>query len=640
MWPTLRKLWLALSGNAPSRPAPRRRPAFRRPAYRPRLEALEDRAVPASLSYSTFLHGTVYGTTVDRAGNIYVTGQTDSSLPTTPGAFQTTGSGAFVAKLNATGTALIYATYLGNGGLGTGIAVDAAGDAYVIGEWGNLPTTANAIASSGNGGTDFVAELNPTGSSLSYATYIPGTRQSGDLGLPAAIAVDSSGNIYVAGDAGTDFPVTANAFQAYRGSGGSNAFFAKINPTLSGSASLLYASCLGGEGDQASRIAVDSAGNAYVTGMTGSGNFPTTSGAFQRSYGGGLEDVFVAKFNPSLSGSASLVYSTYLGGGGLDGYQYPGPGAWNPQINGGIAVDSAGNAYITSTTSSHDFPTTRGAFQIRSSFGQNGGFNHPSDAFVTKLNATGTALVYSTYIGAGSHAESAGTSIAVDANGDAHVTGWTNSTTFPTHNALQTTNAGGLDAFVTVLNPTGSGLLFSSYFGGSGNDYGFGIALDSAGNAYVGGQTSSSNFPTTAGAYQTTPGSGFALQIDPPADVSEVSVPIDGSSVPTAVAASSGLGDSVLARSLSQVSLIDSVTASPYPAMPGSNTTPPATNLTSTTPDGGTKQVLGYGTQPSPGVWKLTFTVSLVPGSYRLYAQATDSDGVFGDLAALTLAVV
>jgi hypothetical protein len=432
MWPTLITLWLALSGGAPQRPAARRRPAFRRPAFRPRLEVLEGRAVPASLSYSTFLHGTAYGTTVDSAGDIYVTGQTDSGLPTTPGAFQTSGSGAFVAKLNPTGTALIYATYLGNGGTGTGIAVDAAGNAYVIGEGGNLPTTANAIASTGNGSTDFVAELNPTGSALSYATYIPGAFQGGyTLGFSGAIAVDSSGNIYVAGSAGTGFPVTANAFQTDNGS----AFFAKINPALSGSVSVLYASCLGGSGDQASGIAVDSAGNAYVTGMTISGNFPTTSGAFQSSYGGGEGDVYVAKFNPSLSGAASLVYSTYLGGSGLDGYQFPGPGVWNAQINGGIAVDSSGNAYVTSTTSSANFPTTKGAFQIKGGGLGNGGYNSPSAAFVTKLNATGTALVYSTYLGGGSNSESAGTSIAVDANGDAHVTGWTNSTKFPTQNA-------------------------------------------------------------------------------------------------------------------------------------------------------------------------------------------------------------
>src|SRR5262249_13065163 len=148
---------------------------------------------------------------------------------------------------------------------------------------------------------------------------------------------------------------------------------------------------------------------------------------------------------------------------------------------------------------------------------------------VTKLNATGTGLAYSTYLGGNSTSRSGGNGIAVDASGDAHVTGWTNATAFPTKNALQTANAGGnpneflgnTDAFVTVFNPSGSGLLFSSYFGGTDNgsstypgDIDNGIALDAAGNAYVGGQTRTTNFPTTAGAYQRTPGPGFVLEID------------------------------------------------------------------------------------------------------------------------------
>jgi hypothetical protein len=145
---------------------------------RPLLEILEDRAVPASLGYfSTSLNAEVLATAVDSAGNLYVTGQAGTGLPTTPGAYATTGSGAFVAKLSPTG-AIIYATYLGSGGDGgTGIAVDAAGDVYVLGEGGTVAATVNAIASSGTG--DFVAELNPTGSGLSYATYLPGTIDAG-----------------------------------------------------------------------------------------------------------------------------------------------------------------------------------------------------------------------------------------------------------------------------------------------------------------------------------------------------------------------------------------------------------------------------------------------------------------------------
>jgi hypothetical protein len=553
MYRMIKLLCLALFGKPPRKAGYRRRTA----SWRPTLEVLEDRAVPASLSWSTYFHGTVLAIAVDGAGNVYVTGQTDSSLPTTPGAFEASGAGAFAAKFSATGV-LLYATYLGNSGsnwnvnAGTGIAVDAAGDAYVIGRNPNVPTTANAIASSG--GADFVAELNPTGSGLLYATYLPGTVTGGYrlFGWQSAIALDGAGNIYVAGAAQAGFPVTAGAFQtAYLDANNSNsntagnAFFAKIDPALFGTASLLYATYLGGSGgsngDAATALAVDSSGNAYLEGYTGSSNFPTTSGAFQRTFGGfglgGVGDAFVAKFNPALSGSASLAYSTYLGGNGDDGYfgdQAIGDVySVGQQIDGGIAVDSAGNAYVTSATTSTNFPTTAGAYQTTSNINlDHHGVAQDSDVFVTKLNATGSALVYSTYIGGGGsngssggkhggkgggNIYSGGASIAVDATGDAYVTGWTNSTQFPTVNALQTTNAGAYDAFVTVLNPSGSGLLFSSYFGGSSYDWGYGIALDSAGNAYVGGETLSSNFPTTAGANQTTPGDGFTLMIDPPA---------------------------------------------------------------------------------------------------------------------------
>jgi hypothetical protein len=467
------------------------------------LEALEERAVPASLSYSTYFPGAVFATAVDSAGNVYAT-----------------GAGGFVAKLNATGTALDYATYLPpTGGEGVGIAVDGAGDAYVIGAsrgTGYVPTTANAVASTGR---VFVAELDPSGG-LTYATYLPGAvTYVATSGYAGAIAVDGSGDIDVTGAAQAGFSVTAGALQAsYQGGTyTSNAFFAKINPALSGPASLVYATYLGGSGaDAGTGIALDSAGNAYLTGYTSSSNFPTTGGAFQRAYGGGGFDAFVAKINPALSGPASLAYATYLGGSGSDGYVSNNSSvADNTQMDGGIAVDGAGHAYVTSATTSTNFPTTAGAFQVTSGLKSSPKAPTPSDAFVTELNATGTGLVYSTYLGGGT-TRSGGAGIALDSGGDAHVAGWTNSTTFPTLNALQAANGGGNDAFVTVLNPSGSGLLFSSYFGGSGADEGYGIALDSGGNAYVGGQTTSKNFPT-AGAYQTNPGSGFVLMIDPPA---------------------------------------------------------------------------------------------------------------------------
>jgi hypothetical protein len=497
---------------------------------RPFLEVLEDRTVPASLSYfSTSLNAVVYGTAVDGAGNAYVTGQAGTRLPTTPGAFMTSGSGAFVAKLSPTG-ALVYATYLG-GGIGLGIAWDAAGDAYVIGADGNnVPTTANAIGNN-TSGADFVAELNPTGSGLNYATYLPGTVSGfyNNFSYAGAIALDGSGNIYTAGDAESGLPVTAGAFQtAYLGGNGSDPFFMKINPGLSGAASVAYASYLGGSSgfDAATGIAVDTSGNAYLEGYTNSDDFPTTSGAFQRQKTG--EAAFVAKFNPALSGAASLVYSTYLGGTKLPtfaGYVSNDGYLTDDGIAGGIAVDNAGNAYVTSATTETDFPTTAGAYQTKSNIHDSKSSIKACDVFVTKLNATGSALVYSTYLGGGTSGgrgtSSGGASIAVDASGDAYVTGWTNSTSLPTKNPVQSTNnSGGFDAFVTVLNPAGSGLLFSTYLGsGSSNDYyGNGIALDSAGNAYVGGAIASSVF--------SRPGNGFIAKIDPPADVSEVSVPI------------------------------------------------------------------------------------------------------------------
>jgi len=509
--------------------ARRRRSSTRRFAPRLFLEALEDRVVPASLDYfSTSLNATIYATAVDSQGDMYVTGVDGSNLPTIPGAFQTSGSGAFVAKLSPTG-AVIYATYLGSGGDGgTGIAVDAVGDAYVIAESGTVPMTANAIAASTSGSEDFVAELNPTGSALNYATYLPGTIDGLDntFSLAGAIALDSSGNIYVAGQAGSGLPVTASAFQSTP-VGGDDPFFMKINPTLSGAASVVYASYLGGSSgvDAATGIAVDGAGNAYLEGYTYSTNFPTTSGAFQTSGAGPGQGAcaFVAKFDPALSGAASLVYSTYLGGtttvSGVEnngsGYVPNEPGIVVSEIAGGIAVDSQGDAYVTSATSSTNFPTTPGAYQTTSNLHTwSGAPATESDVFVTKLNATGSALVYSTYLGGGPNGSipnsSGGASIAVDANGDAYVTGWTTSTSFPTKNPVQSTsNGAGYDSFVTELNPSGSGLLFSTYLGNSSsNDYdGYGIALDSSGNVYVGGAVASAGSGNI-------PSSGFASKVN------------------------------------------------------------------------------------------------------------------------------
>ena len=232
-------------------------------------------------------------------------------------------------------------------------------------------------------------------------------------------------------------------------------------------------------------IAVDGAGSAYVTGYLDSTDFPTTAGAAQTTYAGGVTDAFVTKLNATGSG---LVYSTYLGGSDDD-------------RGNGIAVDGAGSAYVTGFTLSTDFPTTAGATQTTYAGGGN-------DAFVMKLNAAGSGLAYSTYLGGTD--DDRGNGIAVDGAGSAYVTGLTLSTDFPrTSGAFQTTYAGDLDSFVTKLEATGSGLVYSTYLGGSRRDTSVDIAVDGASSAYVTGHTLSTNFPTTAGAAQTTHGGDF-----------------------------------------------------------------------------------------------------------------------------------
>jgi len=243
---------------------------------------------------------------------------------------------------------------------------------------------------------------------------------------------------------------------------------------------LVYSTYLGGSGaDEGAAIAADVEGNAYVVGTTDSLNFPTTTGAYQTTPSAG-KDVFLTKLAPN---GTSVIYSTYLGGS-LDDYGY------------GVAVDSAGNAYLTGTTASPNFPTTRGTLQA-----VNAG---RTDAFVAKVNSSGSALVYSTYLGGPGIEEGFG--IAVNAAGNAYVTGVTASTNFsPTRGVMQDALSGPTDAFVTKLNPDGTAGIYSTYLGGSGADIGYAIALDAGGdNAYVGGLTDSTNFPTTAGGYRTS----------------------------------------------------------------------------------------------------------------------------------------
>ncbi len=319
-----------------------------------------------------------------------------------------------------------------------------------------------------------------------YSTFLGGNHQ--DIGYD--VAVDASGNAYIIGATrSTNFP-TQNAFQP--GNAGSfgieDVFVTKLTP----SGGLVYSTYLGGNSvgggvgdDYGYGIAVDSSGNACITGSTRSANFPVR-GALQATYGGNV-DVFVAKLNAA----GGLVFSTYLGGSGVDGAL---------QAND-IALDVSGNIYVTGRTDSTDFPTQNAFQAVKAGDG---------DAFVTKLNPTGTALLYSTYLG-GSDGE-VGIGIAVDPSGHAYITGGTTSTNFPTLNPFQSAKSGGAvwEGFVTKLSADGSTLVYSTYFGSTGQDFGHGIAVDTSGHAYVTGETGgfgSSNIPTV-NAVQPMPG-GF-----------------------------------------------------------------------------------------------------------------------------------
>jgi len=377
---------------------------------------------------------------------------------------------------------LVYSSYLGGSGFDQGyaIAADNLGNAYVTGRTAaiDFPTTPGAFQTNYGGGDAFVAKLNPAGTALVYSTYLNGASGNG-------IAVDPDGSAYVTGDAYTmNFPTTAGAFQTVPT--GYDVFITKLNPA--GSA-LTYSARFGGNLDDFGRgIAVDAAGNAYITGWTGCRStpctFPTVN-AFQPEYAGGTNDAFVTKID---SNGSALVYSTYLGGGDIINATED----WGEAI----AVDNAGSAYVTGYTFSPDFPITIGAFDSTRA---------GLDAFITKFTPGGASVEYSTFLGG--PGRELGMGVAVDASGNAYVTGITESFDNPftpiydgfpvTPGAFQT--RGSFDAFVTKLNPKGTGLVYSTYLGGTlGVDRAWAIALDDTGNAYITGDTTSANFPTVS----------------------------------------------------------------------------------------------------------------------------------------------
>lgn len=460
--------------------------------------------IDPTLVYSTYLGGScndfATAVAVDSSGDVFVTGNACSTDFPTINPLQATNKGdnIFISKFNASGSALVYSTYLGGtdgGEEAHGIALDNARNAYVTGTTfaRDFPTVNAFQATNKSTGSTappdqaFVAKLNASGDALIYSTYLGGSDTIND-GLD--IAVDGAGEAYVVGDTNSaDFP-TLNPFQGtYLGRG--DAFVTEFSAAGN---SLVYSTYLGGSAFQeANAIAVDSSGSAYVTGITNSTDFPLVN-PYQAtnlaSVNSTTETGFVAKFGPA---GTVLDYSTYLGGS-------------SATVPRAIAIDKNGEAYIAGLTESTDFPVVN-PYQSQ--------LPDSTAAFVTKFNATGSALDYSTYLGGNVFDQAFG--IAVDSAGDAWVVGNTASTDFPTASPLQATNKaaiafpglGATDAFVTEFNTAGSALLFSTYLGGSGSwgptaehtpmpfdDSANAVALDNDGNVYVVGTTGSADFST------------------------------------------------------------------------------------------------------------------------------------------------
>ena len=446
--------------------------------------------IDPALKFSTYLGGPGYDAinalTTDYTENIYVTGTT-SSTSLLPGSVQSDrpSRNAWVAKLNSAGTQLLYLVYIGGSGndSGQGIAVDTSGNAYVTGITSstNFPTTSGAFATQSVGPQEaFIAKFGAAGQ-VEYSTYLGAGSDSG-----LAIAVDSTGAVYVSGQtASVSFPTTAGTIQPSYQGGLSDCFVSKMNAAGN---SLVYSTYLGGSLlDLCTGIAIDASRDAYVTGTTRSTNFPIQM-ALQSNLMGSAS-AFVTEINPA--GSA-LLYSTYLGGSVVDN-------------SNAIAVDPFGSAYIAGTTGSPDFPTTAGAAQTVLA----GQYN----AFVAKLTPGGNGLTYSTFIG-GSGSDSA-TAIVIDTSGQAVVGGLTTSPNFPVASAIQPVFQLTRDAFATVLSAGGSSFVFSSYFGGAGDNRGFAVAALPPDSLALGGMTNSATFPTAAALQSSFGGNydGFLLNV-------------------------------------------------------------------------------------------------------------------------------
>jgi len=500
----------------------------------------------ATLLASTVVHGvtTINDLVVDAQGNIYMVGSTGSTIspntpsPTTPGAFDQTHNGesdALISKLNGDLTTLLYSTFLGGSG-SEGVAdleLDTHGNVYVAGSTGSIdfPITSGAFDQTHNGGADaFISKLNGNLSSLSAATFLGG---SSGRDKATALALDTQGNVYVAGEtASAVFPTGSGALDTIH-NGSFDAFITKMSGDLT---SLITATFLGGSNiDKVTALTFDPGGNLYATGITYSADFPTTQGAFDPTHNGS-SDIFVARLSSDLN---ALSAATFLGGNSRDeamalaldiwgnvyvaGETYSAnfpvmPGAFDTAVVhnegfiarlssdltqlsaatffGGVvsqiaalALDTQGNVYVAG--SGGIIPTTPEAFDTT--------YNGLRDAFVAKLNSGLTDLLASTYLGGGYYDWA--TALALDDQGNIYVGGYTNSADFPTTGgAYDPTHNGWFDAFIARLSNDLSTLAVATFIGGSDREEITSLALDTWGNVYVAGTTSSADFPTTPGA--------------------------------------------------------------------------------------------------------------------------------------------
>ncbi len=458
------------------------------------------------LEYGTYFGGSqddiAHGIALGAFNDMYIAGQASSPDFPVLNAYQPKLAGevnAFAAKFNTNGK-LAWSTFLGGSGQdrATAVATDRQKNLYITGTTNSIdfPTTKGVVQTEldGPGSNAFVAKFSPFGK-LVWSTYLGNSGAQG-----TTIALDSNGNIFIAGNTG--------------GASNVDAFVTELNPTAT---TILFTTTIGGSGTDSIQSIALLGDEIYAAGYTNSTDFPVTSGVVQRTCGSACADYyngFVAKL-----GANGVSYATYLGGTTTSVANT----TFNLAI--GIAVDSSGNAYVTGTTNTTNFPVTTNAFQ--KTYGgttdlPNGvagcidfisGQFPCGDAYVVKLNPTGTAITWATYLG-GSTAD-IGYSIKLDAKGDVWVGGYTQSydcpTCVPVHfafpttaNAFQSVKGGGLDSFLSEISPDGSTLIYSTYYGGSNDEIAFGLALDVEGNGYLAGRSISFDMPISANAFQKT----------------------------------------------------------------------------------------------------------------------------------------